>query len=165
MDLARNGKAWYTVPEHRYSLRGTEQKEGSTMKKRMTIVALLLAMLTLLTACGANIEGTWKLTGLRSNNATQEELVIMQELVDSGAMDRVFTFKGGRFTQKVTYRDSADAEPVVDEYDGKYRIDGNQLVFISDGADATGITMEFKVNGNTLELISGDGVMILTKQN
>ena len=136
------------------------------MKKRITIIALMLAMLLLLTACGPTIEGTWKLTGFRSDSAGANEAKAMQEMIDSGAMNRVFTFKGGRFTQKVTYQESADAEPVVDEYSGKYRIDGNnRLVFISDSAEQTGITMEFKLDGNTLEMISAEGTMILTKQN
>ena len=135
------------------------------MKKRIKLTALMLSALLLLTACAPNIEGTWKMTGFESDALGENELKAMRDMIDSGAMDRVFIFKGGRFTQKITYQESG-FEPVTDEYGGKYRIDGgNQLVFISDGAEQTGITMEFKVEGNTMKLVSEEGTLILTKQN
>jgi hypothetical protein len=100
------------------------------MKRKLGLVALLMVMVVLLTACGNGLEGPeWKMDG------------------DSD--DVTYTFKSGTLTMK-----NAGLGATVE---CKYKVDGKKVTITppeSLGSDP--VTYEFKVDGNKLTL-TGDG--------
>ncbi len=99
------------------------------MKRKLGLIALLMVMVVLLTACGNGLEGpTWKM-----KDAEEET---------------TWTFKGGKVTINIGGESS----------EGTYKIDGNKIT-INPPADVQGqpLTAEFKVEGNKLTLSGGEG--------
>lgn len=108
------------------------------MKKRaIGIVALLMAMLLLLTACGNSIEGTWQYTGGSGDGAAYFDVV--KQL--GGTI--TFTFKSGKLNIKM------EAMGESETIENTYTINGNKLTLSSDGSTSEA---EFKVDGKKLTL-------------
>ena len=153
------------------------------MKKLIAIVALLLAMVMLLSACGNDeegsssssssssnntkttsssnsIEGTWKLTGIKSASASAEEIAQSVEMINKGAMSMELTFKDGKLTGVMTYDLSKmgmeGATPETSTNTTTYKTEGNKLITTPEGSEQPE-SVEFKVNGNTLELQNTEG--------
>lgn len=192
------------------------------MKKLFTIVALLLAMVLLLTACGQkeeekpaateapaaaataepaseptaepettqveeptaepmaeptaepaaepeaapaqadSIEGTWKLTGMKSDNPEDAEFISQMELLlSNGLMENIYTYADGKVTMTAK-TNVPGAENQNMTMNGTYTIDGNQLTVIEEG-QTTGDPVEFKIDGDTLELITPQMSMTFTR--
>ena len=192
------------------------------MKKLFTIVALLLAMVLLLTACGQkeeekpaateapaaaataepaseptaepetaqveeptaepmaeptaepaaepeaapaqadSIEGTWKLTGMKSDNPEDAEFISQMELLlSNGLMENIYTYADGKVTMTAK-TNVPGAENQNMTMNGTYTIDGNQLTVIEEG-QTTGDPVEFKIDGDTLELSTPPMRMTFTR--
>ena len=168
------------------------------MKKLLTVVALLLAMVLLLTACGqkeeekpaateapaptataeptaepatepeaapargGSIEGTWKLTGMKSDNPEDAEFISQMELLlAKGLMENIYTYADGKVTMTAK-TNVPGAENQNMTMNGTYTIDGNQLTVIEEG-QTTGDPVEFKIDGDTLELITPQMSMTFTR--
>ena len=151
------------------------------MKKLIAIVALLLAMVMLLSACGNDeegsssssssnntkttsssnsIEGTWKLTGIKSASASAEELAQSNEAIKNGTMAIEMTFKGGKLTATMSFGGTSDTNTI------DYKTEGNKLITTPEGSEQPE-SVEFKVNGNTLELqntAGQDTYMVFTRK-
>lgn len=125
------------------------------MKKTLGIIALLVVMVMVLTACGPNIEGTWKLTEMRTGNNNTEQDEITKEAIDTGMISMEMTFKNGKVTGSVgMLGETSQAD------EGTYKISGNKITLNM----AEEATWEFKLNGDTLELITEEGTLVLTRQ-
>ncbi len=167
------------------------------MKKLLAIIALLLAMVLLLTSCGekeeestsktetkteattdsktedkkddtapapasaSGIEGSWKLTGMKVEGASQEEIDATNQMISSGMLTMTFEFKDGKFTSS----GNMSGEDGVNGT-GTYKVNGSKLTIVADGAEESASdTTEFKLDGNTLEIeMSAGMVMVFTRQ-
>ena len=106
------------------------------MKKTIGIIALLAAMVMLLTACGGNkIEGSWRYTDGTGEGA---ELFNQVQVMGSSI---VFTFKDGKMT--------VEAEGLEGSLESDYKTDGKKITITSEGSVTEG---EFKVDGKKLTL-------------
>ena len=149
-------------------------KEGKKMKKLLTVIALLLAMVLLLSACGKDgdsksadggsksnsIEGTWKLTDVRGR-MSDEELKQARTMIAEGKMAQTFIFQNGKATLKVS--NNYTGEPDEMSYSLNYTIKDNKLSMTEEGTTDTQ-EFEFKLNGDTLELSMDGGVEVFTRQ-
>ena len=161
------------------------------MKKLLAIIALLLAMVLLLTSCGekkeesapaaetkteekaeaateekkkeaapaaAGIEGTWKLTAMKMEGMSEEEAEQYKTMIESGQIVMTMSFDG---TNMVSTQAMSGQEMTIK---GTYTVDGNKLTVIEEGSDnPNGDPVEFKLDGDTLEIIS-EGTMVFTRQ-
>ena len=144
------------------------------MKKLLTVIALLLAMVLLLSACGKDgdaksadggsksnsIEGTWKLTDVRGR-MSDEELKQARTMIAEGKMAQTFIFQNGKATLKVS--NNYTGEPDEMSYSLNYTIKDNKLSMTEEGTTDTQ-EFEFKLNGDTLELSMDGGVEVFTRQ-
>ena len=176
------------------------------MKKLLTIVALLLAMVLLLTACGkkeeekpaateapaptataepvaeseaapateptaepeaapaqgGSIEGTWKLTGMKSDDPENAEFISQMELLlANGLMENTYIYADGKVTMTAkTNVPGAENQEIT--INGTYTVEGNQLTVIEEGHDK-GDPVTYKIDGDTLELITPEMSMTFTR--
>ena len=142
------------------------------MKKLFSVVALLLTVVLLLSACGkddskdsssksAGIEGTWKLTDVKSAGLSAEELKAARDMVTSGQMQETFVFKSGKATMHI--KNASYDPPMETGYNLNYTLNGNKLSMTEEGTTDTQ-EFEFKLNGDTLELSMDGGVEVFTRQ-
>ncbi len=121
------------------------------MKKTVSIVSLLLAMVLLLTACGGggqNIEGTWELVDASEATGMKEPL---QQAKEAGG-SFIFTFKGGKMTMKM------EAAGQTQENELDYEVKDGKLV-TSDGT-----SLNIKFDGNKVTLSEGENSITLQRK-
>ena len=152
------------------------------MKKLLAIVALMVAMVLLLTACGqkedgtsstqngssSGIEGTWIMTsvkdmktnGLSADEQKEQQDKLNRQLKD-GLVKQVMTFQNGKVTLTVD-RDasvSPDGQARVSKLEGTYQVSGSKITVTLGGE-----TTECRLNGNTLERVLSEFTAIFTRQ-
>ena len=121
-------------------IKNGKRKTLRNMKKTVFLVALMMALTILLTACSSGkIEGTWKLTG-----ATGE---VLSTVTTDGSIS--MAFENGRYY--------FIADGVKDDDPGTYKTAGDKVTFDDE------VTAEYRVNGDTLTITFADGTMTLTK--
>ena len=130
--------------------------------QRIIDVANLLLEVKLETAGPASqpagIEGDWILTDARGINASKEEIAYMKEMIDSGNLVMTFSFAGNKITGTMHGMGNDETES------GTYVIDGNTIIVTREGETGSGNPTEFKVDGDTLEMSTGDVTLIFTRQ-
>ena len=143
------------------------------MKKMFSVVALLLTVVLLLSACGKDdskdssskstgIEGIWKLTDVKSAGLSAEELKAARDMVTSGQMQETFVFKSGKATMHI--KNASYDPPMEVEYKLSYTLNGNKLSMTEEGTNDTQ-SIDCNLNGNTLELNMDGGILVFTRQN
>ena len=120
------------------------------MKKTVSIVSLLLAMLLLLTACGGgnSLEGTWELVDASEATGMKEPL---QQAKEAGG-SFLFTFKNGKMTMKM------EAKGQTQENELDYEVKDGKLV-TSDGT-----SLNIKYDGNRVTLSEGENSITLQRK-
>lgn len=163
----------------------SNMKEGNTMKnmKKLTVlVALLLAMVLVLSACGSDddsgsskksgstgilgssgIVGTWKLTDVKMKDAPEEELKAAKQMIKSGVITMEFTFTSdNKFSAKGYFSGSSDSGGDVT---GTYKYENGKLTVTRDNDGGSSDAIEVKISGNTMELIqSSDTSLVFTRK-
>ena len=123
------------------------------MKKRMSVIALLLAVLLLLTACGGkeiNIDGTWDVVDAKSEDNAEAIAASMAQIKELGGT-LTLTFQDGKMTLNMeVLGQSQTNETTYEIKDGKLVTEGSEL----------GI----RLDGDTLTLTEGNDSMTLKKQ-
>ena len=123
------------------------------MKKRMSVIVLLLAVLLLLTACGGkeiNIEGTWDVVDAKSEDNAEAIAASMAQIKELGGT-LTLTFQDGKMTLNMeVLGQSQTNETTYEIKDGKLVTEGSEL----------GI----RLDGDTLTLTEGNDSMTLKKQ-
>lgn len=106
------------------------------------------------------IQGTWEMTDVQSEGATEEELAQTRKLLSNGTVVMRYTFDNGKLTVYGSFYGAEETQT------GTYRVAGNQIIAVHDG-ETTEETVEYLVNGDTLELRTPgmDETLILTRQN
>ena len=143
------------------------------MKKMFSVVALLLTVVLLLSACGKDdskdsssksggIEGTWKLTDVKSAGLSAEELKAARDMVTSGQMQETFVFKSGKATMHI--KNASYDPPMETGYNLNYTLNGNKLSMTEEGTSDTQ-TIDCTISGNTMELNMDGGILVFTRQN
>ena len=118
------------------------------------------------------IEGSWKLTDLKMAGASAEEQAMSSQSIANGSMSMEMTLRDGKMTsvQSIDYSKmgmTGEGVPAPETLTttGTYTVDGNKLLIIPDDADAGSTApTEFKLNGNTLEIIDAEVTMIFTRK-
>ena len=155
------------------------------MKKLISVIALLLAMVLLFSACGKKddskddsasakpktIVGTWKVTDVKTDSTDEELLKFVQqtkEELSSGALVETYTFTAdGKVTMNYSYTADKESAPNTFEESLSYEIDGNKITLIiksTTGGEDSRTTTEFKLDGDTLEIYEAEGTTVLTRQ-
>lgn len=124
------------------------------MKKTLTVVCALLAMMLLLTACGGSgapsIEGTWELVDATTESGGEDFATAMAQLKEMGG-SVTLTFKGGKMTMAMEVMGQSQTQEADYEYkDGKLITDGT--------------TLDVKIDGDKLTLTDGTNSMTLQKK-
>ncbi|MBR0514677.1 MAG: lipocalin family protein [Clostridia bacterium] len=137
------------------------------MKKKMIgIAAVMLAMLLVLTACGSRIEGTWNLTDIQYPGVTGTGGLDMKTALATGIVGMQMTLKDGVMSVNVTGMLASliqgDSGSGIINGGGKYQISGNQLTVTNQNDEK--VTVEYSVNGDTLELKADSGTLVFTRQ-
>lgn len=152
------------------------------MKKLLALIALMMAMVLLLAACGqkeegtssaqngssGGVEGTWNMTGvkdMKTAGLSADELKDQQDRVNKqlkdGLVQQVMTFRNGKVTLTVK-RDasvSPDGQARTSTLEGTYQVNGNKITVTLGGE-----TTECKLNGNTLERVLTDFTAVFSRQ-
>ncbi len=154
------------------------------MKKLASILALLLAMVMILSACSKNdsksssdssasdaakpntIEGTWKVAEVKPSTTDEALLRFVKEMNErlaDGSYSEEYMFKDGTITLKSTDRKEGLTEPVITEETASYKIEGDKItVIFPDGSPNS--TTSFKLSSDTLELTVPDqGTTVLIR--
>ena len=110
-----------------------------------------------------SIEGTWKLTGIKSDIPENAEFVSQMEmLLANGLMENLYTYTDGKVTMTAkTNVPGAENQDMT--MNGTYTIEGNQLTVIEDGHTG-GDPVEFRIDGDTLELITPEMTMTFVRK-
>lgn len=121
------------------------------MKKlhRILATAMLMIMALTLTACGDDLEGSWKLTGgtALSDFIGADEGMSLEDM----GMSITFSFNSGnKFVM------SMSAFGVSDSYNGTWKTDGDTLTMTVDGDP---MVCSYIISGDTLTLAVSDGGM------
>jgi hypothetical protein len=126
-----------------------EEKTMKNLKKIAGILALLTAVVMLLTACsdGGNIEGTWKMTSVTGSG---EEFDAFRQIMAMGEV--TMTFKSGKYTLSLTY--GGVTQEITN---GTYKTSGDTVTLDKDDAN-------YKVDGDTLTIKDDYGTMKLVKK-
>ena len=123
------------------------------MKKRLAVIALLLAVVLLLTACGRkeiNIEGTWDVVDAKSEDNAEAIAASMAQIKELGGT-LTLTFKDGKMTLNMEVLGQSQTNETT------YEIRDGKLV-------TEGSTLEIRLDGDTLTLTEGNDSMTLKKQ-
>ena len=104
------------------------------------------------------IEGTWRLTDVRTDGVGAEEISMIKTAIQTGMINMTITFANGRFTSTTSGMGTEETTT------GAYSISGNQFIMTPDGQTEAASPEEFSVNGNTLELSDSGVVMIFARQ-
>lgn len=108
----------------------------------------------------AALEGTWKLVDIRNDSISEEELKQTRDMLESGALVQTYTFQEGRITAFM----SMPAFNMEETMTGTYQISGNTLLVTEDGETESEGGVEFSLDGDTLELSTPEGIMVLARQ-
>ncbi len=111
----------------------------------------------------SSIEGTWKLTSMKSDKPENAEFVSQMELLlANGLMENTYIYADGKVTMTAkTNVPGAENQDMT--MNGTYTIEGNQLTVIEDG-HTTGDPVEFRITGDTLELITPEMTMTFVRK-
>ena len=124
------------------------------MKKKTVLALLLAAALLLLTACGNNVEGTWRLK-------SGAMLGIPSAAMNFGDMvDITMTLKSGKMTMNVGGAQTLGFGVTLDS---TYSIKGSRITIdpiTMFGTTGEAVTYEFKVEGKTMTF-TGEGRTIV----
>lgn len=114
---------------------------------RILATAMLVIMALTLTACGDDLEGSWKLTG----GTALSDLIgtdASMSLEDMG-MSITFNFNdGGEFVMSMSVFGMSES------YNGTWKTDGDTLTMTVDGDP---MVCGYKISGNNLTLIISEG--------
>ena len=151
------------------------------MRKAVSIVILLLATICLLTACSKNgsssqssdsdtgnkpkgIEGTWLVYDVKVNEET-ENTKASRERIQLGQLKMSFTIDRGIMTASVTQVNSFTNKLETEENSYEIKIEGNKIIQYRDGKPADDRAMEYKLDGDKMELQTPNMLFCLTRQN
>lgn len=116
------------------------------MKKRISLVALLLTMVMLLVACGGGgLEGKWKVTDGAAFGMPADAAMFM-------------TFKGGKLTVEAEYQGQKMSMEL------NYKTEGDKITIEDNSSSNLNGEMTYKVDGNKLTLTSNGIVVTLDRQ-
>lgn len=105
------------------------------------------------------LEGDWKLTDVRGQkNASPDDVALAKEMIDSGEMAMRFCFTGNKVTA------SRHMDGIDETYSGIFVIVGNTFIIRQEGKTFSGDPLEFRMDGDTLEMMFGDAILIFTRQ-
>ena len=124
------------------------------MKKRIILAVLLIAALLTLTACGNNVEGTWKL----KSGALIDLPMGGTSLADMVSI--TMTLKSGKLTMSAG---GAQTMGLGFSVETTYKTQGNKITIdpiTAFGTTGQSVTYEYKVDGDTLTF-TGDGKTIV----
>ena len=115
----------------------------------------------------SGIEGTWKLTGMKADALSAEQVQMMEMMISSGMISIEMTFKDGKATITETMADftGEGGAPQTETMNGTYIYENGKLTVVEDGKEATAdSTADCKIDGNTLEMGTPEGTMVFTRQ-
>ncbi len=118
------------------------------------------------------IEGTWKMTDLKdykvpglSEDEVKQQMAEAKQQLRDGLVNYTLTFKDGKVTITVKVDGSVTGSGTMENTaTGTYRNEGDKIIATQDGSEESGEPMEFRINGNTLEMISEAMTAVLTRQ-
>ena len=108
------------------------------------------------------LQGTWILTDLRATDeAGEEEIGEMLEMIRAGELTQTYTFRDGIITATMIVPSYGLDQTIT----ASYRISGNTIIVKEDGEEEESDPVEYRIDGDTMELVSDeDLIMIFTRQ-
>ena len=109
---------------------------------------------------------------MRMEGVSAEEEAANKQAIANGAITMEMTFMNGKVTtvqsmdySKMGMTGEGVPAPETTNTTGTYSIDGNKLLVVPDGMDAaSSAPVDFKLDGNTLEITSVEMTMIFTRK-
>lgn len=115
----------------------------------------------------SGIEGTWKLTGMKADALSAEQVQMMEMMISSGMISIEMTFKDGKATITETMADftGEGGGSQTQTMNGTYTYENGKLTVVEEGQTATAdSTADCKLDGDTLEMGTPEGTMVFTRQ-
>ena len=106
----------------------------------------------------SELEGFWKLTAAREKDANEEDTAYMQKMIDSGLITMTFAFVGNVVTGTMSSMGEEESER------GTFVVEGNTLTITEEEYGTVGGPIEFRIDGDTLEMTFPYGTMVFTRQ-
>lgn len=111
------------------------------------------------TAETGSIEGTWKATDVKDDGGiSAEELAQAKAQLENGDVVMIFIFSDGKVDASMTMYGSEQ------KVSGSYTVEGGKLTIIPTG-EAGGNTLDYKLDGDTLEMNVAGATLIFTRQD
>ena len=106
--------------------------------------------------------GTWKLTDVESETASEEEVNEAKAMLQSGDLVQMYTFNADGTMSATMQMPQYGMDQTIS---GTYQISGNTIIVTENGEDSGSDPVEYEVNGDILKLITAEAIMYLTCQN
>lgn len=113
-------------------------------------------------AAGSDVVGTWKLTDVESETASEEEVNEAKAMLQSGDLVQMYTFNADGTMSATMQMPQYGMDQTIS---GTYQISGNTIIVTENGEDSGSDPVEYEVNGDILKLITAEAIMYLTRQN